>query len=48
MNKGIIVGGMMALAMFSSTINAVDLDAGKAKSMVCAAYHGRNGVPGLH
>jgi cytochrome c553 len=42
MNKKLVVSVLLSVAAFSS--NAADVAAGKAKSAMCAACHGANGI----
>jgi cytochrome c553 len=43
--KKIILGSViLATSLFSSSVFSADIAAGKAKSAVCAACHGANGV----
>ncbi len=42
--KSIVIGLVSAVALLASTANAADIEAGKAKSAVCAACHGSTGI----
>jgi cytochrome c553 len=42
--KGLVTGTAIALTLLSTTALAGDPAAGKAKSMICAACHGPEGV----
>ena len=42
--KSIFMGLMAASALFAMTVNAADIEAGKAKSAACAACHGSTGI----
>ena len=44
MRHGVVAGGALALAMMSVSVQAADLEAGKAKAELCAGCHGENGV----
>jgi cytochrome c553 len=42
--KSILLGSVAAIVLFAATANAGDTEAGKAKSVVCAACHGGSGI----
>ncbi len=42
--KSILLGLVAGAALFAATANAGDVEAGKAKSVVCVACHGSAGV----
>ena len=44
MRHGVVAGGALALALMSVSVQAADLEAGKAKAELCAGCHGENGV----
>lgn len=44
MKKSILLGLITSVALFAATANAGDVEAGKAKSAVCAACHGGAGI----
>jgi cytochrome c553 len=44
MMKSILLGLVAGAALFAATANAGDVEAGKAKSVVCAACHGSAGI----
>ncbi|MDW3095689.1 MAG: cytochrome c [Gammaproteobacteria bacterium] len=44
MKKSILLGLITSVALFATTANAGDVEAGKAKSAVCAACHGGAGI----
>ena len=45
--KNILVSAIAVMAAFSFNANAADIAAGKAKSAVCAACHGANGISAI-
>ena len=44
MRHGVVAAGALALALMSVSVQAADLEAGKAKAELCAGCHGENGV----
>ncbi len=44
MIKNIILGALFFIPFMGLNANAADVDAGKAKAVVCAACHGINGI----
>ncbi|MDU1670473.1 MAG: c-type cytochrome [Bradyrhizobium sp.] len=44
MRHGVVAGGALALDLMSVSVQAADLEAGKAKAELCAGCHGENGV----
>ena len=44
MRHGVVAGGALALALMGVSVQAADLEAGKAKAELCAGCHGENGV----
>ena len=42
--KSILIGLAASVALVAGTANAADIEAGKAKSAVCAACHGGAGI----
>ncbi|MGY4304765.1 cytochrome c553 [Bradyrhizobium sp. USDA 4369] len=44
MRHGVAAAGALALALMSVSVQAADLEAGKAKAELCAGCHGENGI----
>lgn len=43
--SNVVVGTLLiALSVFSFSVNAADIAAGKSKSMLCTSCHGANGI----